>query len=50
MDQSSKDQGKFANGEDSESKHSDTSREDPQPPPPVDTVQTIVRDPPDGDS
>jgi hypothetical protein len=49
MDQGSKDQSKLAHAEDSESNHSDTSREDPPAPPPVDNVQ-IVRDPPDGDS
>lgn len=48
MDQSSKDQGKRAGAEESESNHSGIPREDPPEPKPVDNVQ-IVKDP-DGDS
>ena len=49
MDQSSTDQSKLANAKESESKPPGIPREDSPPPPAVDHVQTIVKDP-DGDS
>jgi hypothetical protein len=50
MDQSSKDHGKHDQAEKPVVAHADKRRETPSPPPPVDPVETIIKDPPGGDS